>query len=312
VEGANILTRSMIIFGQGAMRCHPYIFSELTAALLPDAKDSLQAFDQALMGHLGFTVSNFFRTLVLGLSSGTVASAPASIVRRYFQQASRFSSAFALLADMALIVLGGSLKRKESISARLGDILSYLYALSAILKHYQDQGNLVEDLPFVRWASLTCLYQIQQSIDDLLDNFPVRWLAIILRILIFPAGKRFTKPNDKLNHKVAQLLLSPTPARDRLTEGAFIAAVPGNAPAIIQEALLKVIAAEAVEKIIKLAVHDQHIKGDGLLEQAADARTKKIISEDQLALLLQAEEFRANVIAVDDFASEELAHGISN
>jgi acyl-CoA dehydrogenase len=306
VEGANILTRNMIIFGQGAMRCHPYIFAEFTAASLPDEKQRLQEFDKTLIGHLSFTISNFFRTLVLGLTSAKIVQTPKVATKRYLQQATRFSSAFATLADISLLVLGGAIKRKESISARLGDILSYLYLLSSVLKHYQDQGSNIEDLPLVRWSSLTCLYQIQQSIDELLNNFPNRWLAYFLRLLIFPIGKHFTKPDDKLGHKVAQLVLSPTPTRYRLAEGAFTSAVPGNMLAVMEDALLKVIAAEPVEKIVNAAVRDKLIKGENLIEQATAACTKQIISEEQLALLLLAEAARMNAIAVDDFAPAEL------
>ena len=183
VEGANILTRSLIIFGQGAMRCHPYIFPELEAARQKDENAALIAFDKAIMGHLGFTLSNFVRSLVLGLTSGFVAKAPSGKMQRYFQQATRFSAAFALIADMSLILLGGELKRKENISARLGDILSYLYLLSSVLKHYYDQGKQSEDIPLVRWSCLYCLYEIQQQFDELLKNYPNRWMGLLLRFL---------------------------------------------------------------------------------------------------------------------------------
>ncbi len=306
VEGANILTRSMIIFGQGAMRCHPYVLAEFNAALLTDETQRLQEFDHALMGHISFTMTNFFRTILLGLTSAKIVKAPAGITRRYFQQATRFSAAFAMLADISLLVLGGSLKRKESISGRLGDILSYLYLLSAVLKQYQDQGSHADDLPLVRWASLTCLFEVQEGIDGLLKNFPNRGLASILRVLIFPVGMRFSRPDDKLGFKVAKLLLSPTATRERLTEGAFTDNVSGNMLAVIEDALQKVIAAEPVEKIIKAAAHDKVVKGEDLVEQGRAALKKGIISEKQLALLLTAEEAREKVIVVDDFAPGEL------
>lgn len=306
VEGANILTRSMIIFGQGAMRCHPYILAEFNAASLADENRASVEFDQALMGHISFTLTNFFRTVVLGLTSAKIVKVPAVATKRYFQQATRFSAAFAMLADISLLVLGGSLKRKESISARLGDILSYLYLLSAVLKHHQDQGGNADDLPLVRWASLTCLFEIQEGIDGLLKNFPNRWLAYFLRVLIFPVGMRFSKPDDKLGFKVAQLLLAPTSTRTRLTEGAFTADVSDNVLAVIENALQKVIAAEPVEKQIKAAVHDKLVKGEDLIEQSRAALEKGIISDEQLAILLAAEEARQKVISVDDFAPEEL------
>lgn len=311
VEGANILTRSLIIFGQGAMRCHPYVLAEFNAAMLEDEKQRLHEFDQSIMGHISFTVTNFFRTLLLGLTSAKIVRVPKVITKRYFQQATRFSAAFAMLADISLLVFGGSLKRKESISARLGDILSYLYILSAVLKHYQDQGNHKEDLPIVRWVSLTCLFEIQEAIDGVLVNLPNRWLAGFLRILIFPVGMRFSRPNDKLGFKVAQLLLMPTETRARLTEGAFTKNIPSNQLALIEEALHKVVAAEATEKKIKMAAQEKLIKGDTLIDQGRVALEKNIISHEEWEILLAAEEAREEVIKVDDFAPEELINSVN-
>ncbi|EKD74098.1 MAG: hypothetical protein ACD_45C00078G0003 [uncultured bacterium] len=309
VEGANILTRCLIIFGQGAMRCHPYVFSEFEAAQNQNETESLIAFDDALIGHMSFTMSNLVRSLVLGLTSGRVVIVPQGKTKRYFQQATRFSAAFALVADISLLVLGGTLKRKEAISARLGDILSYLYLLSAILKHYHNQGKNGDDLPLVRWAGLTCLYEIQQRFDELLKNFPNRWVAVFLRILIFPLGRHFAKPSDKIGHKVAQLILNQTPSRYRLTEGAFVSAVPGNMPALLEDALLKTITAEPIEKRLRAAVNEGLLRNGTIEEQAKQAFIKQLISQDQLDIILQAEEARQKVIAVDDFATEDLMHG---
>ena len=306
VEGANILTRNMIIFGQGAMRCHPYVFAEFEAASITDRQKSLIKFDQALMGHMNFLLTNFIRTFVLGLTNGRLIRISKGSRKRYFQQATRFSAAFALLADISLLILGGSLKRRENISARLGDILSYLYLLSSVLKHYHDQGENVEDLPIVRWASLYCLYQIQQRIDDLLKNFPNRPVAFVLRAIIFPWGMHFSPPDDKLTQKVAQLLLEPTGARSRLSQGAFVSKVPGNLLATLEDALHKVIASEQVEKVVKEAVNNGQVKGESLIEQMYAAFEQHVISQDQLDIFLKAEEARREVIAVDDFAPEEL------
>ncbi|EKD54510.1 MAG: hypothetical protein ACD_60C00076G0001 [uncultured bacterium] len=309
VEGANILTRCLIIFGQGAMRCHPYVFLEFEAAQNKDEAESLAAFDAALVGHISFTMSNLIRSFVLGLTNGRIAITPEGKTKRYFQQASRFSAAFALMADISMLVLGGSLKRKETISARLGDILSYLYLLSAVLKHYHDQGKNGDDLPLVRWAGLTCLYEIQQRFDELLRNFPSKWLAVLLRVLIFPLGKRFSKPSDKIGHKVAQLILDQTPSRYRLTEGAFVSAVEGNMPAVLEDALVKTIAAEPIEKNLRLLVSEGLLKTGTMEELAKQAFEKQIISHDQCEVILQAEEARQKVIAVDDFSTEDLMHG---
>jgi acyl-CoA dehydrogenase len=311
VEGANILTRSMIIFGQGAMRCHPYIFAELQAAKLTDEKRSVEAFDKALFGHMNFTFSNIVRTLFLSLTSGIFVIAPATHLARYYQQATRFSAAFALIADASLLILGGALKRKESISGRLGDVLSYLYLLSAVLKHYQDAGEPLDDLPLVRWAGKYCLYQIQEKLAELLQNFPSRIAGFFLQCLIFPFGRNFKKPSDKLGHKVAQLFLSPTETRARLVDGAFISPIKNNVLTLVEDALMKVIAAEPVEKIIKAAVRDETVHGNSPAEQAKAALAKRIISKDQYKLIEEADAARQLVIAVDDFAPEDLMRIVS-
>jgi acyl-CoA dehydrogenase len=306
VEGANILTRNMIIFGQGAMRCHPYIFAELEAAKMTDEKIRIATFDKAIMGHLGFTLSNFVRTLFLSLTSGIFVQAPAGNTKRYFQHITRFSAAFALLADMSLILLGGALKRKESISARLGDILSYLYLLSTILKYHQDHDKPSDDLPVVRWACQSYLYQIQEKFAELLQNFPNRAVGMLLRFFIFPLGRNFKKPSDKLGHQVAQLIQAPTATRTRISAGAYITASKGNAIASVQDALIKSIAAEPVEKILKTAKKEKLIWGETLLEQAQCAVDKNIISKEQYNQISAAEVARHVVIAVDDFVTEEL------
>jgi acyl-CoA dehydrogenase len=296
----------MIIFGQGAMRCHPYVFAEFEAASIPNETERLEKFDKSLMGHLSYTFSNFIRTFVLGLTGGLIVQLPKTKTKRYLQQATRFSSAFALLADVSLFVFGGALKRKENISARLGDILSYLYLLSASLKHFSDEGDNAEDLPIVRYGAIYCLYQIQQRIDEILKNFPNRFLAGFLRFIIFPFGKHFSLPSDRLSLKVAELILAPTPSRDRLAKIVFTTDIPNNMFAIVQNALLKVIAAEPIEKILKNAVSMGTIMGDNIIEQAKDACLQKIISEEQLEMVVSAEAARKEVIKVDDFAPEDL------
>lgn len=302
VEGANILTRSLIIFGQGAMRCHPYIFAELKAAQNKDDNQSLKEFDKALMGHMSFTFSNFVRSLLLGLTSARIVKSPRGKTRRYFQHLTRFSSNFALLADMSLIVLGGSLKRKESISARLGDILSYLYITSAVLKHYIDQGKQAEDLPIVRWVVETHFHAIQQKMSEVIKNFPSRPIAFILKCFLFPLGRRFVAPHDKLGQKVAELMTTTSASRDRLTEITYTTNTPGNMLGLLQDALVKTLNAEPIEKIIKAAKQTTDISGDNLVELAQSALSKKIITTEQLNIILLADDARKKAIAVDDFA----------
>lgn len=307
VEGANILTRSLIIFGQGVMRCHPYIFAEYEAARLKDPKESLIAFDKALIGHMTVVFGNIASSFALALTGGRLAKAPATgKTKPYIQQITRFSAAFALLADISLLTLGGSLKRKESLSGRLGDVLSYLYMLSAVIKHFHDQGEQQEDFLLVQWACQTYFYKIQQKLDEILKNFPNRLTALFLRVLIFPLGKRFAEPSDRLGHKVAQLLTSPTGTRLRLAQGAFLTNTKENVISLLDDALMKTVATESIEKIIKNAASDHLIKGRNAIEQAKNAYAVGVISKENLELILQAEEARQKVIRVDDFSDEEL------
>jgi acyl-CoA dehydrogenase len=306
VEGANILTRNMIIFGQGVIRCHPYVLAELEAARLPDPKEAVAAFDKAVMKHVGFAISNLVRTFVLGITSSFIVCAPKGKMRRYFQQATRFSSALAFMSDVCMAVFGGSLKRKESVSARLGDILSNLYLLSATLKFYHDEGENIDDLPIVQYACLLCLFEIQSRFDEILKNFPNRPLAFLLRVLIFPLGKRFSKPRDMLNHKISQLLMSPTATRQRLANGA---AINTHVLLDVQDALIKTIAAEPIDKMVKQAKKEGKVAGYTRLEHTQDALDKNIITMQEFDICMQAHEARKKVIAVDDFTNEELMRG---
>jgi acyl-CoA dehydrogenase len=203
------------------------------------------------------------------------------------------------------------LKRKESLSARLGDILSHLYLLSAALKHYHDQGEKLDDYPLVRYAGNYCLYQIQESFNDFIINFPNRVIGGVLRILVFPLGRHITRPKDRLNRKISQLLMEPSDARTRLTEGAYTTNHEGNIMATVQDALVKTIAAEPIEKVLKDAYNAGTISGYSRDEQAKSALEKNIITSDMYSIYMQADEARRRVIAVDDFSNEELERTIT-
>ncbi len=206
VEGANILTRSMIIFGQGAIRCHPFVLKEIAAA----GANDLKAFDDALFGHIQFTISNTARALWLGITGGEGVRVPGRReTARYLQMMTRFSAAFALLSDISMFVIGGSLKRREKISARLGDILSLLYIGSATIKRYHDEGRQRDDRPLLDWAMYDTFFRLQVAIDGVLDNFPNRFIAMWLRVLVFPKGLTLNAPFDKVGGKVATILLTP-------------------------------------------------------------------------------------------------------
>lgn len=302
VEGANILTRSLIIFGQGAMRCHPFVLQETHAAADPDSTRGLRAFDRALFGHIGFTLSNAVRSLLLGLSNGRLAAAPLQgPVRSYLQQASRLSAAFALAADFAMMVMGGALKRRERLSARFADVLSNLYLLSAAVKRFHEQGQPAADTILLHWACQDALHGMQQGLDEILRNFPNRPLALVLRALIFPLGRHFRKPDDKLDHQIASLLLAPGETRDRLSAGIYLPTDSNEPLARLDDALLKVIAAEAIELKLRrahLRVANSTHEVDKMLDQAVQAG---IITLQEAAQLLSAAAARKDAMQVDDF-----------
>src|SRR5207245_449512 len=216
VEGANILTRSLIIFGQGAIRCHPYVLNEMAAAHEPDARAASVAFDRALFGHIGFMLSNFARTFVLGIVGSHLAGVPdvAPEVRRYYQQLTRFSAALAFLADVSMGTLGGALKRKEKLSARLGDILSMLYLCSATLKRFELEGRQEADAPLMHLAMWDAMFKAQNAFEGVISNFPNRVVARIMHCIVFPLGRPYVVPSDGLGHEVARLLIEPSATRD--------------------------------------------------------------------------------------------------
>lgn len=309
VEGANILTRNLIIFGQGAMRCHPYLFAELDAANHPDPKMGLAAFDRALMGHMGFTWSNVCRAFLLAVTGGRIAHAPPGKTKRYFQQITRFSAAFALVADVSLLTLGGSLKRREALSARLGDILSYLYILTGVLKKYHDDECPDADFPVVQWAAATCFDAIENSFTELFKNFPLKSISYIIKTEILCFGKKFSPPSDRLCHQVAGLVSDLTPFREHLIDGVYLLEDGHNMAALLEAALHHMIAIQPLVKLLKTAEKEGHVSGLTLLEKAEMGLAKNILSAEQLMFIQQAEKLRQKVIAVDDFASEALMHG---
>ncbi|MBO2611994.1 acyl-CoA dehydrogenase FadE [Shewanella algae] len=305
VEGANILTRSMIIYGQGAIRCHPYVLAEMESAFDSDVNRGLNNFDAALFGHIGFTTSNFIRSLWMGLTGSRFSNAPfADKTKRYYQHMNRFSANLALLSDLAMATLGGNLKRKERISARLGDLLSQLYLASATLKRYQDEGRQSEDLPLVQWAVEDALYKLQSSLDDLLDNFPAG-LGGLLRLVLFPFGRPLKRPSDVLDHKVAKIMQTPCASRDRLGKGQFWEACDNNAVGIQEQTFKDILAAEPLyDKVCKAA--GKRLPFMWLDKVAAEGKALGVLSDAEVALLERAEIGRMKSINVDDFDPAEL------
>lgn len=307
VEGANILTRSLIIFGQGAIRCHPYVLKEMRAVAEPNASMASRQFDQALFGHIGFTLSNAVRALWLGVTGARWSAAPSQgRISGYYQQLSRMSAAFAFAADMGMLALGGTLKRREKLSGRYADVLSQLYLASATLKRYHDQHQPDADLPLVRWACEEALYQAQEALDGILKNFPQRAMSWLLRALIFPLGKPYSPPADYLGHQAADVLLNPSAARDRLTDGMFIPDDPEQALGRIESALKEVDRAELVEKTLDKAIKGGRLPKVPLLDVLDLAVERQVIDQHAAARVRAADKLRREVITVDEFSKDYL------
>ena len=296
VEGANILTRSLIIFGQGAIRCHPWLQKEMAAVAIEDPRAAAAAFDRALFGHIGYFAANLGRAFFHNLTGGVFASAPmAAQPRHHYKALARSSAGFALVADVALMLLGGELKRREKLSGRLGDVLSELYLMSCVLKRFHDDGAPDTDRPLVDYCCLRSLWTIEDRLDQILANFPSRFAAWVLRRIIFPWGRRQMPPDDGLAQRVAKLLLEPSETRDRLTDGIFIGGVD-EPLGQLDAALDAVIAAEDAERRMKEA---------GQADPAA-AQDKGTLSGEETALVEKAQALRRAVIMVDSFEPDEL------
>lgn len=303
VEGANILTRSMIIFGQGAIRCHPYVLQEMVAA----ERNDLPAFDRALFSHVGHVGSNVVRSLWLGITGGYTSASPTrDATRRYYQHLNRISANLALLSDVSMSVLGGSLKRRERISARLGDILSQLYLASAALKRYDDEGRQAADLPLLHWGVQDALNQAEDAIDDLLRNFPNAAIAATLRLVIFPTGRHCRAPSDRLDHQLAKLLQTPSATRSRLGRGQYLTPSEHNPAGQLEAALHDVMAAEVIHDRLNKQLKT-HLSFTRLDELAQRALQEGWINAQEAEVLKRAEVSRLRSINVDEFEPDALA-----
>ncbi len=300
VEGANIVTRSLIQFGQGAIRCHPFLLKEMSALEDTDRARGLDAFDQAFWGHVGHSLANAMRAWGRAWTGGRFApAADAGAATPFYRQLSRHAAAFALAVDLSLLTLGGTLKRKEMISARFGDILSELYLSSAALKRWNDEGRQEEDLPLLEYCLEASLATIEVRFDEIIANFPVRPVAWLLRLLIQPLGPRRRGPSDRVVDRCAAIITNPCPARERLTADLFHPAATGgdqNGIALLEHAFALTVAVQPVRD----RMHTAHIRDVG---QAVKQHT---ITAEEAAQLKAAADVVAAAIAVDDFAPEEL------
>jgi acyl-CoA dehydrogenase len=309
VEGANILTRSLMIFGQGAIRCHPFVLKEMEAAANPDYEEGLRDFDRLLFQHIGATLSNAARSFVMALTHARYTDVPEfGATKRYFQHINRYSAAFALAADTAMLVMGGDLKRKETLSARLGDVFSYIYLSSMVLKHYADQGSHEEDLPLVEWSCRSLMYQAQEQLHGLLRNFPNRFVAGLLRFCIFPLGRTYFAPADSLGRDIVALITRPTETRERLSAGIYKQRDASNPLGLLQAAIETLEANDSLNRKLADALRGKIILRE--LDEPATIRSARdagVLTAAEAEILLEQDRQIMELIEVDDFAPEELA-----
>lgn len=297
VEGANILTRNLIVFGQGAVRAHPYLLAEMNALRDEDRTRGLDEFDKSLWAHVAHSIKTLFRAWGRSWSGGIFAPAPdAGAATRFYRQLSRYSSAFALTADMALLTLGGALKRKEMLSARLGDVLSELYLLSGALKRWEEEGRQHADLAALEWCMASGFRTIENRLAEILGNLPNRFVGVMLKFFLQPWGARVLGPTDRIVHECAQLILEPSAARDRLT--ADLSHVDDDrGVARLEKAFKLYVASEDVRKRLHAAhIHDWK-----------EGVKKGVITQVEGEKLATAHDAVMKVIEVDDFAPEALS-----
>ena len=308
VEGANILTRSLIIFGQGAVRCHPFVLREMRATRMEDQEAALNEFDSAFFGHVGFAISNAARSFFMGLTGARLTSVPGDKhTKRYYQKLSRYSAAFALASDVSMLSLGGSLKFRETLSARLGDMLSYIYMASMVLKSHENKGSPKEDLPLLTWSCDYLFAEFEKATHELLQNFPVRPVAWTLRALIFPWGRTEKQPDDKTSFKVARLMTNQTDARDRVLEGAFL--TPGKLNTVGRlNAVLKVVdELDPIENKFAKAVKSGKIKHVFDMKQLIDdAQAADVLTAEEAQKLKDYDDLIMDFIHVDDFDFDDI------
>lgn len=296
VEGANILTRSLIIFGQGAIRCHPYLLKEMDAARMEDRKAGLAVFDKLIWAHATHMVTTKLRAFLHNLTFGLFANAPpARRAASIYKQLMRSSATFAYVAEVAMVLLGGALKRKESLSARLGDGLSAMFMLSAALKRFEDEGQQEQDWPLLKWSADTCLYNFQEAMDGVLRNFPYWPIGPLMRIVVFPLGRHRRPPSDKLNGTCAEAISAMTDARMRLTAGTYVG--NGTPLAALEQAFRQVLVADAIHaRMRKAGAKDMD-----------DARKRGLLNDAEEDALREAAVLTRDVIRVEDFAPDELS-----
>ena len=308
VEGANILTRTLITFAQGALRAHPYLYREIAAVQMADKEKGLAAFDAAFSGHAGFMLRNMVASFLHGLSNGRFASSPVDHeMARWYRQLHRYSQAFALVGDWTVAFLGGDLKRKQALSGRMADILSDLYLMSAVLKRYEDEGRIAEDRPLVDAVLRDRVAAIEGSFGAVFANFPQPVLRAAMRVLAFPLGRHARPASDRANFRLVRAVLRPGAFRDRLTSGVYVSDDPSDVTGLLEDALVKVTRAEEIEARFVRAVKKGQVERRLDRDAIADAVAAGILTEEEAALLRSADEATDRAIRVDDFDPDALA-----
>ncbi|KAB7627497.1 acyl-CoA dehydrogenase [Alkalilimnicola sp. S0819] len=304
VEGANILTRNLMIFGQGAIRCHPYVFPEMEAA----RRNDLTAFDKLLFSHIGYSVNRGTRSLLLGLTAGRLARAPASgPTAGYYRQLERMSSALAFVSDVAMGVLGGDLKRKERLSARLGDVLSHLYLASAVLKFHHQAGEPADERAYVAWAVEDSLYQIWRAFDEFFQNFPNRLIAGFLRALVFPLGRPYKPVRDRIGQQVAEAMMQSGGVRDRITAESYWGRDADDVTGRMERTFTLLEQVEPLYNRFNKAVAKGQVEGLEFEQRLEDALRQGLIKAEEAEQLREYEAARYDAIITDAFEPEQLA-----
>jgi acyl-CoA dehydrogenase len=311
VEGANILTRTLITFAQGALRSHPYLFAEIEALQDPNTERGIERFEQALGAHAGFTLSNAAGAFWHNLTFGAFAGSPskAGLARYWWRQLARAARSFALVADLTVALLGGGLKVKQKIAGRMADALAELYLLSAVLKRFEDDGRPKEDLALVGYCAKNCLYRFDQALLGVLRNFPVRWAAWLMTPLVFPLGARRRPATDNEGKAIVRAALEPGAFRDRLTRDIFTSDDPGDRAGLLDYTLKRVVACEEADRKLERAIRKGEVRRFHGYDWIAEAEKKGVLTEQEAIDLAELRELVARVIAVDDFDPYQLGRG---
>lgn len=301
VEGANILTRSMIIYGQGAIRCHPFVQDEMSAVSAND----LDKFDKALFGHVNFTAANAVKSLWLGLTGGRLASSPVNgFDARYYRKLKRYSASFALLSDVALVTLGGSLKRREKLSGRFADALAWMYIGSAALKRFHDEGRLKEDEGLLQWSMEVAMFQIETALAGVLANLPFRPVAWFVKPFILPLGLTRIMPSDALGSNVARALLEGDRRCERLTANIFVPQDDAPGLGLLERAAEAAVVARPIAAKLRKAYQTGTLDKQPTDDLAERALKAGVISASEKSVLELANATRNRAIQVDWFDAD--------